>query len=87
MTLASELESALEEAAAGGSQVVVDLSGTTLLDSRAIGILLAWSERLGAAGGGLALVAATPEVRRLFAVIGLDREFRFCADRDEALTG
>jgi anti-anti-sigma factor len=87
MTLAEPLEAAMEEAAEAAPDVVVDLSRATLLDSRAIGILLTWTERLRRIDGSLALAGASADVRRLFTTIGLDREFRFFRDRDEALGG
>jgi anti-anti-sigma factor len=85
MTVADDLEAAMEEAAEAAPDVVVDLSGATLLDSRAIGILLSWTERLRRIDGSLAIVGASEDVRRLFATIGLDREFRFFEDRDATL--
>ena len=80
-----ELEQTLSRAGEAAPNIAVDLAAVTLLDSRAIGILLGWSERLRAIDGGLALVAASPDVRRLFATIGLDREFEFYESREEAL--
>jgi anti-anti-sigma factor len=78
LTVAEELERALKRCAEESDGVVVDLSGATLLDSRVIGMLLACSERQRLGGGeALTLAGASPDVRRLFTTIGLDREFRF----------
>jgi anti-anti-sigma factor len=85
LTVADELEAALERCAAESEQVVVDLSATTLLDSRVIGLLLACSERQRRDGRGpMTLIGAGPDVRRLFTTIGLDREFRFIDRPDGA---
>jgi anti-anti-sigma factor len=85
LTVADELEAALERCAAAADRVVVDLSGTTLLDSRVIGLLLACSERQRRDGRGpMTLIGASPDVRRLFTTIGLDREFRFVDRSDGA---
>jgi anti-anti-sigma factor len=85
VTVAERLEASIAEASEAAPAVVVDLSGATLVDSRAIGILLTWTERLKRIDGGLAIVGANDNVRRLFGTIGLEREFRFFATRDEAL--
>ncbi len=85
MTITGELEAALEEASAEAPKVVMDLAATSLLDSRAIGVLLSWNDRLQRIDGGLAIVGAGPDVRRLFSTIGLEREFRFFPTRSDAL--
>lgn len=87
VTVAPSLEAALEEASKDAPDVVVDLASATMLDSRTIGILLAWTERLRRIDGGLAIAGAGRDVRRLFGTIGLDREFRFVPTRDDALPG
>ena len=87
MNVADQLEAALEEASGDLPSVIVDLTDATMLDSRAIGILLAWTGRLQRVDGGLAIAGASPDVRRLFATIGLEREFHFHATRDEARRG
>jgi anti-anti-sigma factor len=84
LTVADELESALEEACADAPQVVVDLAAATLLDSRVIGVLQACAERLRQINGGLTITGANADVRRLFTTIGLDREFRFLPPPDSA---
>jgi anti-anti-sigma factor len=83
LTVAGDLDSALGQVAESTS-VVVDLSDATLVDSRAIGVLLAWSERLRARGERLAIVTSDPDILRLFTTIGLDREFDFHPTREAA---
>jgi anti-sigma B factor antagonist len=87
LTTSDALTAALEECAADGTRVVVDLAATTLLDSRTIGVLLTWAERLRGRDGSLCIAAANPDVRRLFTTIGLDREFEFFDERPEAAAG
>jgi anti-anti-sigma factor len=84
LTTTDALTAALTEAAECGPRVVVDLAETTLLDSRTIGVLLSWADRLRARDGVLCIVAANPDIRRLFTTIGLDREFEFHDERPEA---
>jgi anti-anti-sigma factor len=87
LTTTNALSAALEECAGSSARVIVDLAETTLLDSRTIGVLLSWAERLRGRDGALCMVAANPDVRRLFSTIGLDREFEFFETRAEAAAG
>ena len=77
VTVAPALDEAIEEAAAGQSVVIVDLSEATLIDSRTIGVLANWVEKLRAAGGDLPLVGASADILRLFRTIGLEGSFNF----------
>lgn len=81
---ADALYAAIEEAAGAHDRIVVDLSGATLLDSRTIGVLAGWVERLRGRGATMPIVCDDANVLRLFATIGLDREFEFFASRDDA---
>jgi anti-sigma B factor antagonist len=69
----------------GTDHVVVDLSGSTFLDSMALGVLLASKKRVDADGKRLAIVVSTPDVRRIFEITMLDRIFDLYATRAEAL--
>ena len=69
----------------GARQVVVDLSGSTFLDSMALGVLLASKKRLDADGKRLDIVVSTPDVRRIFEITMLDRIFDLYATRADAL--
>ena len=72
------------EDATGNGPIVIDLSEATLVDSRTIGVLAGWHKTLRLTDGGLRLVAADPDLLRLFATIGLEREFEFFPSREAA---
>lgn len=80
---ADGLNAAIEEAT-GNGPIVIDLSEATLVDSRTIGVLAGWHKTLRLTDGGLRLVATDPDLLRLFATIGLEREFEFFPSREAA---
>jgi anti-sigma B factor antagonist len=83
---APELKSTLVEAIdAGRTRVVVDLTGTTFLDSTALGVLIGTVKRLRAREGRLTLVNTDANIARTFDITGLDQIFTICATREEAL--
>jgi len=85
---APELEDALNSALAGRPErVIVDLRAATLLDSRALGVLLACARRLSGAGGELVVVADDPRIVRIFEITGLDRTLRLERSLGEVLNG
>lgn len=59
---------------AGGRELTVDMTGVTFIDSTGIGLLL----KLRAASGGLRIVGASRNTRRLFSLAGLDTMFTYC---------
>jgi anti-sigma B factor antagonist len=80
--LTAQLDASIGE---GARRVLVDLTGTTFVDSTGIGALLAARTRLGSLFGSLALVCDDAAVLRAFEVTGLDRLFTIYRCRDEAL--
>jgi anti-sigma B factor antagonist len=68
---------------AGRSQLVVDLSLASFMDSTALGVLVGVNRSLD--GGGLAIVCARPEVLKTFELSGVDRLFAIFPTLDEAL--
>ena len=56
----------------GNVQLAGDMSGVTFIDARGIGGLVAAANRARQAGGGLSLLAPSPQVRRLLDVFHLD---------------
>jgi anti-sigma B factor antagonist len=71
---ADELRAALDtDDAAQGSRMIVDLVGTTLIDSTALGIISGAAKSLARVGGGVTVVASDPRVVRIFSLTGLDR--------------
>ena len=73
MTNADLLSAALAgPAALGQATIVVDLTATQFCDSAGLLVLVRANQRAVARGSELRLVLATPAVRRLFAVSGVD---------------
>lgn len=85
VTTAADLEECMVEAVTSGARLVtVDLSEAALIDSRTIGVLVGWTERLGSAGGALPIVCPNPNIRRMFTSIGLDQSLSLVSSRGEA---
>jgi anti-sigma B factor antagonist len=85
ITTAYRLRSALTAATRGHATVVVDLTRTYACDTAGLHVLVRAHRRALAHGGELLLVVPGPDVRRLFAITGLDRVVRLVASLDEAL--
>jgi anti-sigma B factor antagonist len=68
----------------GHSQLVVDLSLATFIDSTALGVLIGVKRSLDV-GAQLAIVCARPAVRNIFEFSGLDGAFAIFPTLDEAL--
>lgn len=84
--VAPELRDRLASAIDGGADtLVLDLSGTTFVDSMALGVLLGAMKRMRARQGELRLVVPRPELRRIFEITLLDRVFPLDTTREEAL--
>ena len=87
LSAAEELQQKLSAAAAEGDTVVtVDLTGTALLDSRSIAVLVEWTETLSEAGGRLPVICDNPNILRLLQRIGLDRTLTTFPSREQALS-
>lgn len=67
--------------------VIVDLTQATLLDSTALGVLIAAHGRLKKQGFQLKLVSTNRLIRRALTITGLDRVFDIYASPLEALDG
>jgi anti-sigma B factor antagonist len=57
----------------GAERVLVDLAGTTFVDSTVLGVLLRAHRRLDDSGGRLVLVSNDPRILRTLELTGLDR--------------
>ena len=77
-------EPSVELFEAGYSQLVVDLSLTTFMDSTAIGVLIALNRSLDV-GSRLAIACAQPNVLRIFELSGMDDVLASFSTLDEAL--
>ncbi|HEV3036084.1 MAG TPA: STAS domain-containing protein [Solirubrobacteraceae bacterium] len=75
------LVDALDE---GHSQLVLDLTRTTFMDSTALGVLVGVTRSLGA-DGTLAIVCANPTLAKIFELSGMDGVFAIYPTLDDAL--
>jgi anti-sigma B factor antagonist len=74
LATAPTLQDALVEAiAAEPTEVVVDLSGVTFMDSTGLAALVRAHQRAAERGGSMRLVGASKGVRRILDLTGLDR--------------
>ena len=64
------------------TQVVVDLTDVSLLDSSGLGALVSLLNRARAAGGVLGIICPQRHLRRVFEITGLRRAFVFGDDLD-----
>lgn len=64
----------IEVLASPPEHLLVDLAGVPFMDSTALGVLVGANRRAAASGGDLTVVA-TPQVRRVISITGLDRVF------------
>jgi len=71
----------------GVSQVIVDLSATTFIDSSSLGVLIGAHRRLKTRGGSLAIVCDSESIAKTFRITGLDGVFTLVASIDDALNG
>jgi anti-anti-sigma factor len=85
ITTAYRLRAALAAAARGHATVVIDMTRTHACDTAGLHVLVRAHRRALAQGGELRLVMPSPDVRRLFAITGLDRLIRHFASLDQAL--
>jgi anti-sigma B factor antagonist len=70
---------------AGRDLIVVDLTGTTFIDSSSLGVLISAHRRLKLRGGRLVVVCDVPAVLSTFKITGLDGVLEMTSSRDEAL--
>ncbi len=70
---------------AGRDTIIVDLSAATFIDSSSLGVLISAHRRLGLRDGRLIIACDVPEVRKTFAITGLDSVLTVVDTRDEGL--
>jgi anti-sigma B factor antagonist len=75
----------LEVISQGGTQVVVDFTNATFIDSTTLGVLVGGVKRLRTKDGELSLVCSDRNIAKIFEITGLDRVFAIYQTRDEAL--
>ena len=69
----------------GGTNVVVDFTNTTFIDSTTLGVLVGGVKRLRPNGGHLALVCSDRNITKIFEITGLDKVFPIYETRNEAV--
>ena len=83
---APELKSQmLDLIANGATDVVVDFTNTSFIDSTTLGVLVSGVKRLREKGGTLSIVCSDRNITKIFEITGLDRVFTIYPTRAEAL--
>src|SRR5664279_738442 len=82
---APEFKQLIDAVTEGARHVVVDLSGTTFIDSTTLGVLVGGVRRLREKDGDLSLVCSDRNINKIFEITGLDQVFPIAASREEAL--
>lgn len=72
---------------ANASEVIVDLTSVTFIDSTALGVLVGAYRRFRNAGGVLRLVVTEPRILKVLEITELVRVFPIFTTVDEALQG
>src|ERR671915_238782 len=75
----------LDVIAQGASDVVVDFTDATFIDSTTLGVLVSGVKRLRENEGQLSLVCNDRNITKIFEITGLDRVFPIYATRNEAV--
>jgi anti-sigma B factor antagonist len=71
----------------GRSNVIVDLTATTFIDSSSLGVLIGAHRRLKLRGGSLVVVCDNDAIVKTFRITGLDGVFTLVKSLDDALDG
>jgi len=71
--------------AAGSERVIVDLTGTTFIDSSSLGVLIGAHRRMKARGGRLIVACDNTGIVKTFRITGLDSVFTVVPSVDAAL--
>jgi anti-sigma B factor antagonist len=75
----------LEVIGQGATDVIVDLSSTTFIDSTTLGVLVGGVKRLRVNDGQLSIVCSDRNITKIFEITGLNRVFPIHETRAEAL--
>ena len=78
---ASRLEATLHDLARQACQLVLDLRGVTFIDSYGLRALVSTHGVVAAGSGAFNIIAASPQVKRPFAVTGLDLAYLWPSER------
>ena len=83
----AEFRERLERLDPASSQVVIDISDVTLLDSSGLGALVSLLNQARHGGRGIGIVCPQRRLRRVFEITGLRRAFVFGDDLDAVRRG
>lgn len=72
---APKLRAVLIELADGPRRVILDVRGSTFIDSTGLGVLVGALKRLRQRGGDMVLRSPSPRTARLFEITGVDKLF------------
>lgn len=75
----------LEALGRGATELLIDLSDVSFIDSTTIGILMRTRKRVAPLGGRVLVVTADRNILRLFEITALDRMFEIYSRRSDAL--
>jgi anti-sigma B factor antagonist len=81
-SMQERLDAVLEQ---GTTQVIVDISSVSYIDSTGLTVLVGALKRLRRSGGALSIVVTDYDIERMFESTGLDGMFSLYRSRDEAL--
>lgn len=76
-----EFRQAYEKVNEHPKHFIVDLKGTTYLDSSALGMLLLLRDHAGGDHSDVHLINVTPDVQKILAISNFDKLFKFEAKR------
>lgn len=80
MATAGLLREAIDEVGGHDGRVVIDLAGTTFIDSSGLAVLLSAYEQFGRRPDAVVLCAAPPPIRHVLEITGLDGRVTMVAD-------
>ena len=67
------------------AKIVVDFDGVKFFSSQMLGLLVDLWRRVKEYGGTLLISGINSQLSRVFKITNLDRIFKFCPDKDQAL--
>lgn len=67
-------------------RIVLDLSKVQHFSSAALGVLIPLADKVRKIKGELILCSLKPEIRKVFKITGLEKQFRFADSEKEALS-
>jgi len=86
-TSASLREATKDPALIARGRLVIDLTGTTFLDSYGLAVIIGALRRIRAADGSMAVACGRETIHRAFRITGMNRILRIYDTTDEAVAG